>query len=110
MPKAVPPLKAAGLVLVCAILILVLISRLAIGSGGLSLSGMGAVLVVAIETLAFFVPPVIATVAYQADPTEVFRLHWPSAWFALPVALAAPALSAALFYIQEVWATLWGTI
>lgn len=102
-----PSVRAVGLVIGGAVTVELVLAFLLPHSPSPSLNGWGAFFVLAIEVLAFLMPPLVLARLGGLDQVQTFRLHVPPWRYALPVLLAAPALSVGLYYLQELWARLW---
>jgi membrane protease YdiL (CAAX protease family) len=74
------------------------------------LHGWAGLLVVAIEVLAFCLPPLIAIRLTGADWRFTLRWQRPRWRFLWPTCLAAPALSVLLLYVQAYWGRLWSSL
>jgi membrane protease YdiL (CAAX protease family) len=87
-----------------------LLGQLRPADDGYGLQGWAGLLVVAIEVLAFGLPPLLAIRLTRADWR--YTLRWQAApWPVLvPVLLAAPALSVLLLYVQAYWGRYWSQL
>jgi membrane protease YdiL (CAAX protease family) len=79
-------------------------------SADAGLRGRAALLVVAIEILAFGVPPFVAIRLTGADWRQTLRWRWPRWRQLVPVLVGAPALSVLLLYVQAYWGRLWSSL
>ncbi|MBC7541441.1 MAG: CPBP family intramembrane metalloprotease [Candidatus Sericytochromatia bacterium] len=101
--REVPPVRAVLPVVGAALAIELILGVLHPAGNSLSLQGWTGGLVIAIEVLAFGLPPVVAVRIWRADWRETLRWRLPVRRYALPVCAAAPALAVLLVYVQALW-------
>ena len=104
LSRDVPPARVALPVIVAALVIEIALGLLQPTGGKPTIQGVSGWLIVAIQVLAFCLPPVVTILLYRASLRITLRLNVPARRFALPVLVAAPALAALLVYVQALWA------
>jgi membrane protease YdiL (CAAX protease family) len=107
MSHQIPPLRSVLPTVAAALAIEFVLGLFRPAQGAPALHGVAGLLVVAIEVLAFGLPPLVAIRLTRSDWRHSLRWGCPSWRFLPPVLVGAPALSVLLLYVQTYWGHWW---